>query len=70
MSDGRIRAVIGQKTGQASKFDVMNDQRGHNHYYSSSNREYTVALGYTEKWHWTRWSVGVAPLFLHARMSP
>ena len=55
MSDSKIRAVIGQKSGQASKFDVMNDQAGYNHYYSSSNREYSVALGYTEKWHWTRW---------------
>ena len=39
LHDNKIRAVIGQKSGQASKFDVMGDQAGYNHYYSGSNRE-------------------------------
>jgi len=56
LHDNKIRAVIGQKSGQASKFDVMGDQAGHNHYYSGSNREYAIVLGYTERWHWSRWT--------------
>ena len=39
LSDDKIRAVIGQKSGQPSKFDTMGDGAGHNHYYSNSNRE-------------------------------
>ena len=39
LQDSMIRAVIGQKSGQKTKFDAMGDQAGYNHYYASSNRE-------------------------------
>jgi len=56
MADDKIRAVIGQKSGQSSKFDVMNDQSTWDRRYTSANLEYTVMLGYTERWHFTRWT--------------
>ena len=40
MSDDKIRAVIGQKSGQSSKFDVMNDQSTWDRRYTSANLEY------------------------------
>jgi len=56
LADDKIRAAIGQKSGQASKFDVMGDQAGIDHRYSSGNYEYTVMLGYTARWHFTHWT--------------
>jgi len=56
MADDKIRAVIGQKSGQSSKFDVMQDQAGIDHRYTNGNYEYTVMLGYTERWHFTYWT--------------
>jgi len=40
LADDKIRAVIGQKSGQSSKFDVMGDQAGYDHRYSYGNYEY------------------------------
>ena len=40
LADDKIRAVIGQKSGQSSKFDVMGDQAGREHGTSSGNYEY------------------------------
>ena len=42
--DDKIRAVIGQKKGQPSKFDVMQDQAGIDHRYSNGNYEYACRL--------------------------
>jgi len=42
MPDNQIHAVIGQKSGQSSKFDVMQDQAGIDHRYSHSNLEYVL----------------------------
>ena len=40
MADDKIQAVIGQKSGQSSKFDVMQDQAGIDHRYTNGNYEY------------------------------
>ena len=40
LHDNNIRAVIGQKSGQSSKFDIMNDQSTWDRRYSSANLEY------------------------------
>ena len=40
MADDKIRAVIGQKSGQTSKFDVMQDQSTWDRRYTNGNYEY------------------------------
>ena len=44
LADDKIRAVIGQKSGQSSKFDVMQDQAGIDHRYTNGNYEYACRL--------------------------
>jgi len=56
MNDDVIRAVIGQKLNQVTKFDVMQDQIGTHTYYSRNNREWTMMTNYNAAWHFTRYS--------------
>ena len=40
LADDKIRAVIGQKSGQSSKFDIMQDQSTRDRRYQNANLEY------------------------------
>jgi len=48
LSDTAIRGVIGTN----DNFDVMADQAGFNHFYSTGNHEYAVLRNYTGDWTW------------------
>ena len=57
----KIHAVIGQKSGQSSKFDVMQDQAGIDHRYSHGNYEYGRRLpmltALPARTHFVKWRV-------------
>ena len=48
LSDDSIRDII----GSSNNFDVMADQAGYNHYFSTGNYEYAVLRNYTGEWTW------------------
>jgi len=51
LADTKIRAVIGQKSGTPTAFDIMGDQAGINSYYSGVNVEHTIITNYKANWY-------------------
>jgi len=51
LADTKIRAVIGQKSGTPTGFDLMGDQAGINSHYSGYNVEYAIMTNYKANWY-------------------